>query len=125
MEPRTKRAVYERYLMAWSPVPASERRELLAETTAADIAYLDANGRCSGREGVATTLDGFQVRRPGYRFAIGNFLQFDDAALVNWHMLDADGKLLVEGFDSIRFSESEQISSVIGFSDLPKQQVPG
>ena len=121
MDIPASRRIFENYLVAWSAISAEDRRRVLEETVSADIAYFDAMARLSGRDALGAHLAGFQQRRPGYSFALGRYLQHNDAALANWLMKDAGGQVLVSGYDSIRLDEAGRIANITGFSDVPAQ----
>ncbi len=122
MDVPASRRLFERYLVAWSAVSAEERRRVLEDSVAPDIAYFDAMARLSGRDALAAHLAGFQQRRPGYSFALAHHLQHGDAALANWLMKDDAGTVLVRGYDSMRLDEAGRIASIVGFSDVPAQR---
>lgn len=120
----SQRATYERYLRAWSNVSADERSTLLAGSVSPTLHYLDAMTERHGAAPFAEHLAGFQQRRPGFRFALTQLLAFGTSALASWAMLDANGLVVVEGFDALRFDESGPLVEITGFSNVPALRVP-
>lgn len=119
---KAARQTFADYLTAWAVSNEGERQHILAKTVNADIRYFDTLARLKGRDELASHLGGFQARRPGYRFALDNFMAHNDVALANWAMHDDTGKTVVRGYDSVHFDAAGHIDSIIGFSDVAAQK---
>lgn len=122
MDMKQRRSVYELYIVSWSGIGDAERQRILEETVSEDVTYLDASTRRSGRAELAANLAGFQQRRPGFSFGLGNLLVYQDVGLANWKMLDTSGGVVVDGYDVLRFDAEGRMSHVTGFSDAPSQR---
>jgi hypothetical protein len=64
-------------------------------------------------------LAGFQRRRHGHSFVLASLLVVNNEGLASWNMIDTEGKVVVQGYDALRFDAAGQIGEIIGFANVP------
>jgi hypothetical protein len=109
------RARWERYAMAWGPVGAEERKQILNETLAEGFHYLDPRIECHGQDEVTRNLEAFQQRQPGGGFVLRDILAHHNVAMVSWQLIKKDGEASNRGHDVARFDQAGFIKDITGF----------
>jgi len=77
MNVEEKRAQWELYGRAWSPVSDAERQQLLKDTLSHDFYYIDPRIDCHGHADVIANLfQAFQQCQPGGSFALRSIIAY-------------------------------------------------
>ncbi len=105
------------YGKAWSQVPATERQDLLARTVEPNCRYADPTQTCDGVNALAEAMQQFQQFMPGASFALSGFAVHHDQAMVNWNLLDDQGKVAGSGTSFGRYNGEGRLVQITGFFD--------
>lgn len=113
----SRRATIENWVSAWSEPNERHRLELLGQAAAATCAYMDPNVELAGHAAISGYMAGFQESVPGARFMTTAFQTHHDRCLVQWNMVDRDGKVLSPGVSAGLFDAQGKLQQMVGFFD--------
>ncbi len=119
-----KRAdTYNLYLSAWSKISDSEREDRLNRSVVENIVFRNAMQNRSGIRDLIDHLEVFQARSSGGSFRMNWMLGFGTDYLVEWQLVDAEGKAGFTGFDALTFNDKGSIETIVLWSNLEKQKL--
>jgi hypothetical protein len=106
------------YGAAWLETDEGERLALLERAWAADAVYCDPVDRVPGRRALADHIAATQAALPGGQVAItSDPVRHHDSAFFRWSMTDADGQVVLTGFDVVQLDGTGRIARLTGFFD--------
>ena len=108
------------YQQAWGPIEDAERRDLLSQSVADDIAYNDPASQVEGLDALAARIAATQRQYPGASFRNHGFLEHHGQGLFHWSMYDKDGTEFVKGSSFARFGKDGRLTQATGFFETPK-----
>lgn len=116
--------VLRSYGAAWNTTDASGRTALLAASFAEDGLYCDPSARVEGRAALSAHIGGMQEAMPG---AVLELTSGADAhhgfVRFHWHLLGADGAVMVTGLDCCTLAADGRLQQVVGFfGEVPALQ---
>ena len=115
--------LYDVYLAAWSGIPDAERHRMLHESLSETIVFANPMKTRRGITEVAEHLAGFQQRSPGGSFRMNNMVGWEDHALAEWQLIDAQGEPGVSGYDVLKFDGQGLILTILLFGNVEGQKV--
>lgn len=106
------------YGAAWLE-PDPERRAVLVQRCwSPEAIYCDPLDVVTGRAALVAHIGRTQQLLPGGRTAISSRpVRHHDAGFFRWTMTDANGAVVMTGFDVVQFAENGQIARLTGFFD--------
>ena len=107
------------YQSAWGPVGETERRRLLEQSVADDIAYADPFSQANGFDELVVRIAKSQEQFPGARFENDSFLEHHEQGIFHWTMYDGKGEIFVKGISFGRFGEDGRLAQATGFFRVP------
>ncbi len=114
-------ALADQYIGAWNETDPSRRQAIIAQSWAADAAYVDPMMTGAGHAGIDAMIAGAQAQFPGFRFSlISKVDAYGDRMRFTWGAGPAGGDSIVEGTDFVLIAD-ERLKTVTGFLD----KVPG
>ena len=113
----TRRATIETWSRAWSEPDARRRLDLLAQAAAETCTYMDPGADLAGHAAISGYMRDFQVSMPGARFVTTGFRTHHDRCVLQWEMVDGDGRLLSPGISAGVFDEHGRLVQMTGFFD--------
>ena len=113
------------YGAAWVEPDATARLTLLQQAWAADAVYCDPLAVVAGREGLADHIGQFQAAMPGARIDVTSEpVRHHDSAFFRWRLTDADGAIVMTGFDVVQLDRTGLIARLTGFFDSDTGTTP-
>lgn len=106
--------IYSKYVEAWNPISAEQRKSILEEVFEPRMEYLVPAFDGSTPE-VIQDIERFQKQYPGAHFEVENVSTHHAVALFKWVLVLPDGKVTVKGHDAVRFSPNSKITSILTF----------
>jgi len=112
----TPHEIVDLYCAAWSDPDAVRRKQLLYAACVAHVGYIDPRARTSTADELLEHIAGILARRPGATVARTSAVdEHHGLARFCWHVVDADGAVLLDGLDIVEFAADGKIARVIGF----------
>ncbi len=111
------------YFAAWNAEP-DERADVVAAAFAPGSYYCDGAAEVTGHDQIVDMMSGVMEQFDGASFALASPIDTHHRqARFGWRMTGADGEVIVEGIDAMRFDDDGRISTTLGFFgvDLPEQ----
>jgi len=106
------------YGAAWSEPDATARLTLLRQAWAVDAVYCDPLAEVSGREGLSDHIGQFHAAMPGARIELTSEpVRHHDSAFFRWTLTDAEGAVVMTGFDVVQLDRTGLIARLTGFFD--------
>lgn len=107
------------YGAAWQETDATDRLALLTRCFADQGSYVDPTAEVTGRGNLNTHI-GDVLQSSGGRVEITSKpVSHHNVVHFTWHMVGADGTVMVEGHDFIRLDEDGKIAYLAGFFGSP------
>lgn len=114
--------VLDAYGKAWLETNEVERRNLLDQCWAYDELYQYPSAEAFGRDELATHIGVFQAQQPGTRIELtSGSSRHHNKIFFTWHMVTADGSVLIEGYDFGTVGEDGRLVQIVGFFGLPPE----
>ncbi len=121
----TPAAAVEGFCAAWSTPDGAERNRLLTRVFAADGVYSDPTPiLAAGRAALSDEIGRFQTRNPGARFRCSAPQTHHNFMRVSWSLMQADGKVAIQGTDFHELGPDGLIRRVTGFFGPPPTLEP-
>lgn len=114
-----ERKTWETYALSWKAATEAEKRELFAESLAAECVYTDPITRTEGWVELTAYMVDFHRQVPGGHFVTRRFQMHHDACLAHWDMVAGDGTVLGDGISHGRFGADGKLVAMTGFFDTP------
>lgn len=110
-------SLIDRYCQVWSEPNPRIRAELLASVWAANATYTDPSVHAENAEVLLSHIAKVQARRPGAKVLRTSRVDVHHGvARFAWHVVQADGIALPEGFDlAFVTPEGTKLERIIGF----------
>ncbi|MBN1091216.1 nuclear transport factor 2 family protein [Blastococcus sp. TML/M2B] len=113
------------YGAAWVEPDATARLALLEQAWATDAVYSDPLAHVAGRAALADHIGQFQAAMPGGRIAVTSEpVRHHDSAFFRWSLTDADGAVVMTGFDVVQLDPAGRIARLTGFFDSDTGTAP-
>ncbi|MFG3342992.1 nuclear transport factor 2 family protein [Glycomyces sp. NPDC048151] len=111
-------AIAADYLEAFNATDAAERKRLVADVFAADVAYADPMAAVAGHDGVDAFIAGAHQQFPGWVFTLlGRVDGHGNQARFTWGLGPEGAEPPVVGFDVVVVDGEGRIAQVLGFLD--------
>ena len=107
------------YGAAWQEADQGKRLDLLKRCFAADGTYVDPTAKVRGRSNLCNHIGEVLQSSDGRVELTSKPNNHHDVVHFTWHMVDADGSVMVTGHDFVQFDEQGQISHLAGFFGDP------
>jgi hypothetical protein len=116
-QPRALVELIDRYCEVWNEPTASRRAELLAQLWAGGATYTDPSVHAGSADELLAHIEKVRARRPGVRVLRTSAIDtHHGVARFSWHVVQADGTVLVDGIDFADLSaDGRQITRIVGF----------
>ena len=112
----------DRYIATWNETDAGRRRELIAQTWAAEASYLDPLLQGEGRDGIDAMIAQVPERYPGHRFRrTGEVESHHDRLRFTWDLAEENAEALVKGTDFGIVTPDNRLHAITGFFEQVRQ----
>jgi hypothetical protein len=109
-------AIVEAYCEAWNVSDEAQRRRLLGDSCAVDVAYVDPKTDLAGRDALLAHIARVQAGRPGSRILRTSGVDLHHGRLrFAWKLADASGRTVVEGVDFCELAPDGRLCRIVGF----------
>lgn len=107
----------DRYCEVWNEPVANRRAELLAQVWGDGATYTDPSVHAGTAQQLLEHIDKVRARRPGVQVRRTSTIDaHHGVARFSWHVVQADGTVLVDGTDFADISaDGKQIARIVGF----------
>jgi hypothetical protein len=104
------------YCAAWNEIDGGRRAKILAAALAPDATYTDPTVHTVGIPQLVAHIDAVFARYPGSRIVRTSEVDSHHGfARFAWKRILADGTSLPEGIDIVEFTDTGQLSRIVGF----------
>ena len=108
----------ESYIAAWSESDPARRRQILDQIWTNDSRYSDPLGEAHGPDAFNQHISAFHKQYPGSKFqVVGTPEVHHGVARYRWQMLEADGKVGLDGTEFVDLAADGRFLRNVGFFD--------
>ena len=109
-------AVVEQFFSAWNAESDADRRAAVQAAYTEAAVVKDPLADVQGHEAIAAFIAGARAQFPGHRFQPSSGIDgHHDLVRFAWHLVDASGTPVVEGFETGQVADDGRLSCTLGF----------
>lgn len=107
----------DRYCAVWNEQSNTRRAELLAPVWEEGATYTDPSVHLGGADELLAHIETVRARRPGVQVLRTSAIDaHHGVARFTWHVVQADGAVLVDGIDfAVLSADGRRIARIVGF----------
>ncbi len=113
-------AAWNAYARAWSETDPAARLEALAPCVNPACLYTDPLVQLTGHADLCDYMALTQEQTPGVSFVTTGFISHHERSLAHWHMVDGEGRLLLEGASYLLHDSDGRLNQMNGFFQPPQ-----
>ena len=107
----------DRYCAVWNEPNVTRRAELLAQVWGDGATYTDPSVHAGSADELLTHIETVRARRPGVQVLRTSVIDaHHGVARFTWHVVQADGAVLIDGIDfAVLSADGRRIARIVGF----------